>query len=79
MENIFEILTVRPQQPKKTKLQRKPDDPSIKNLLINQAKKCTIYTENYLKKLSIKELRWHISNYKKRHFEDYDKDNFIIK
>jgi hypothetical protein len=79
MENIFEIITIKPKPQRKPKLQKKADDPVIKNMLVNQAKKCSIYSESYLKKLSIRDLRHHIMNYKKRHFEDYDKDNYIIK
>lgn len=79
MENIFEIITIKQPQPKPVKIQKKPDDPNIKNMLLQQAKKCTIYNESCLKKLTNRELRWLIMNYKKRHFEDYDKDSCIIK
>ena len=68
MTDLFEIITIK-QKEKKTKTNKKPDDPAVKKYLISECLKLTIYNKAFLEKQRVSQLRWLIKSYKKRHFK----------
>jgi uncharacterized protein Smg (DUF494 family) len=76
MQDIFIIRTFKEKIKRESK-QVKSDDAAVKRYLVSECLKITLYSKGFLQKLNIKQLRWLISNYKKRHFKDIDKDIIV--
>jgi hypothetical protein len=72
----YDIIDVQATKEKKLK---KPDDLSVKNYLISECLKKTVYDRIFLEKQTNKQLEWLLSNYKKRHFITEEKIILAVK
>lgn len=77
MDELFNIITIKTPQEKKKRSPRR-DDPVIKNNRVNECLKITLYTRDFLEKQTVKQLEKIIMNYKKKHFKDFEKNDFRI-